>query len=90
MVLPVEAYRIRPTPSRGWVVGRVVVIRVLYGRYFGGVTLCPWVRYRSPTAISRRHSASGVTSFGRPFQQWHYHVRFDGIITVDAAVLSVL
>ena len=48
--------------------GRVVVIRVLYGRYFGGGHCIRGLRYRSPTAKSRRHSASGVTSFGRPFR----------------------
>ena len=52
----------------------VVVIRVLCGRYFGEWRCIRGLRYRSPTAKSRRHSASGVTSFGRPFRQKHYVV----------------
>ena len=48
---------------------RVVVIRVLCGRFFGGWRCVRGLRYRSPTAKSRRHPASGVTSFGRPFRR---------------------
>ena len=78
-------HRIRPTPSRGGVVGQVVVIRVLCGRYFWGWRCIRGLRYRSPTAKSRRHPASGVTSFGRPFQRRHYRARCGGFITdVDA------
>ena len=59
------------------------IIRVLYGRYFGGGHCIRGLRYRSPTAKSRRHPASGVTSFGRPFQRRHYRGRFGGIIMDD-------
>ena len=66
------------------IVGQVDVIRVLCGRNFGGGHCVRGLRYRSPTAKSRRHPAFGVTSFGRPFRRWHYRVRLGDIITVVA------
>ena len=71
---------------RNDIVGQVVVIRVLYGRFFGGWRCIRGLRYRSPTAKSRRDSASGVTSFGRPFQRRHYRARCGGFITDEDAM----
>ena len=80
LMLPVEAYCIRPASSRGGVVGQVVIIRVLYERFFGGDIVSVGYAIAHP-----RLNPVGILPPGSLPSDVHSH---DNIIVVVLSVLS--